>query len=147
MPILTDYHLHTFYSGDSQTPMEEMIEKGISQGMETLCFTEHMDMDFPYATEEEQGRFELDIEAYRQGFARCREKYGDRIQLNFGVELGIQPHIAGKFVFAGSAFSAASFTKAAAVSAAFAGAVFFTVSVAFLALMIILPYTNRKYTS
>ena len=53
--------------------MEEMIEKGISQGMETLCFTEHMDMDFPYATEEEQGRFELDIEAYRQGFARCRE--------------------------------------------------------------------------
>ena len=96
MPILTDYHLHTFYSGDSQTPMEEMIEKGISQGMETLCFTEHMDMDFPYATEEEQGRFELDIEAYRQGFARCREKYGDRIQLNFGVELGIQPHIAGK---------------------------------------------------
>ena len=54
MPILTDYHLHTFYSGDSQTPMEEMIEKGISQGMETLCFTEHMDMDFPYVTEEEK---------------------------------------------------------------------------------------------
>ena len=56
MPILTDYHLHTFYSGDSQTPMEEMIEKGISQGMETLCFTEHMDMDFHYATEEEKGQ-------------------------------------------------------------------------------------------
>ncbi len=96
MPILSDYHLHTYYSGDSKTPMEAMIEEGISRGMETLCFTEHMDMDFPYLTKEDQGCFELDTEAYRKGFMRCREKYEDRIDLKFGVELGIQPHIPGR---------------------------------------------------
>lgn len=94
MPILTDSHLHTSFSGDSESPMESMIEKAISMGMKTLCFTEHMDMDFPYLPGEEQGCFELDTDRYRQGLARCREKYGERIGLRFGVELGVQPHIA-----------------------------------------------------
>lgn len=96
MKILADCHLHTSFSGDSESPMESMIEKAISMGMETLCFTEHMDMDFPYLPSEEQGCFELDTDAYRSGFDRCREKYEGKIGLNFGVELGIQPHIAGK---------------------------------------------------
>lgn len=47
MKILADCHLHTSFSGDSESPMEGMIEKAIAMGMETLCFTEHMDMDFP----------------------------------------------------------------------------------------------------
>lgn len=96
MKILADYHLHTSFSGDSESSMESMIEKAISMGMETLCFTEHMDMDFPYLSSEEQGRFELDTDAYRMGFDRCREKYEGKIALNFGVELGVQPHIAEK---------------------------------------------------
>ena len=54
MKILADCHLHTSFSGDSESPMEGMIEKAIAMGMETLCFTEHMDMDFPYLPSEEQ---------------------------------------------------------------------------------------------
>lgn len=96
MKILADCHLHTSFSGDSESPMEGMIEKAIAMGMETLCFTEHMDMDFPYLPSEGQGRFELDTDAYRLGFDQCRRKYEGKIGLNFGVELGIQPHIAGK---------------------------------------------------
>ncbi len=96
MMILADSHLHTSYSGDSESPMESMVERAIAMGMETLCFTEHMDMDFPYASAEEWGCFELDTDAYQMGIDRCREKYGGRIGLNFGVELGVQPHIAGK---------------------------------------------------
>lgn len=96
MPILADYHLHTSFSGDSTAPMESMIEKAVAIGMKTLCFTEHMDMDFPYRTKEEQGCFDLDSDAYRQKFMHCKEKYKDRIQLNFGVELGIQSQIAEK---------------------------------------------------
>lgn len=94
MPILADYHLHSSFSGDSDRPMEEMIERGIAMGMETMCFTEHMDMDYPYGRAEEEGLFELDTESYARGFGRCREKYGGRIRLHFGIELGLQPHLA-----------------------------------------------------
>ena len=71
MPILADYHLHSSFSGDSDIPMERMIERGIAIGMETMCFTEHMDMDYPYKKEEESGLFDLDTAAYVRGIARC----------------------------------------------------------------------------
>lgn len=94
MPILADYHLHSSFSGDSDIPMERMIERGIAIGMETMCFTEHMDMDYPYGKEEESGLFDLDTAAYVRGIARCKEEYEGRIHLRFGIELGIQPHLA-----------------------------------------------------
>ena len=96
MPIYADCHLHSSHSGDSDASMESMIEKGIELGLKQMCFTEHMDMDFPYPKEEEQGCFELDTENYRREFVRCRERYAGQINLNFGVELGIQPPIAEK---------------------------------------------------
>ena len=58
MPILADYHLHSSFSGDSDIPMERMIERGIAIGMETMCFTEHVDFDYPYKKEEESGLFD-----------------------------------------------------------------------------------------
>ena len=94
MPITADFHLHSSFSGDSDIPMERMIERGIAIGMETMCFTEHMDMDYPYKKEEESGLFDLDTAAYVRGIARCKEEYEGRIHLRFGIELGIQPHLA-----------------------------------------------------
>ena len=42
-----DFHLHTSFSSDSQAPMESMIQRGIALGLPGICFTEHMDLDFP----------------------------------------------------------------------------------------------------
>ena len=39
--ILADYHLHTSFSSDSESPMEEMIRHAVSLGLKTICFTEH----------------------------------------------------------------------------------------------------------
>ena len=36
--ILADYHLHTSFSSDSESPMEDMIKKAISLGLKTICF-------------------------------------------------------------------------------------------------------------
>jgi len=94
MPILTDYHLHTFYSGDSQTPMEEMILKGIKLGLTQMCFTEHHDLDYPSTDAHPAGFFELNPDSYLYDFLRLKEKYAGQITLCFGVELGMQPHIA-----------------------------------------------------
>lgn len=93
MAIKADYHLHSSFSGDSDTPMEEMILKGISSGLTSMCFTEHMDMDYVYSNPEDQGIFELNTDSYLYDFIKYKEKYAGQIKLLFGVELGLQPHL------------------------------------------------------
>lgn len=93
MAVLSDYHLHSSFSGDSKAPMEAMIERGIALGLKNMCFTEHMDMDFPYASEEQKGMFELNTDSYLYELIRLKEKYAPQINVYFGVELGLQPHI------------------------------------------------------
>ena len=46
MAVIADTHLHSSFSGDSETPMKDMIEKAIALGLKEICFTEHMDFDF-----------------------------------------------------------------------------------------------------
>ena len=94
MPITADYHLHSSFSGDSDTPMEEMIQKGIALGLTRMCFTEHHDLDYPITESVPAGFFELNPDAYLYDFLKLKEKYADRITLCFGVELGMQPHLA-----------------------------------------------------
>lgn len=96
MPIRTDYHLHSSFSGDSPAPMEAMIQQAVSLGLSQICFTEHMDMDYIYIHEEDAGMFDLNTDSYLCDFIRYREKYADRIQVCFGVELGLQPDTASK---------------------------------------------------
>ena len=93
MPIISDCHLHSSFSGDSDTPMEEMILQGISQGLTTLCFTEHNDYEFPDGPEEAGSIFLLNVDSYLYDLANYKEKYKDKIRLLFGVELGLQPEV------------------------------------------------------
>ncbi len=93
MGITGDFHLHTSFSSDSDTPMAEMIEQGIKMGLKNMCFTEHMDRDFLRRTEEDPD-FEVDTAAYFPKCMELKECYQDRIQVLFGVELGLQPHVA-----------------------------------------------------
>lgn len=92
MAILTDYHTHSYFSGDCDTPTEQMISKAISLGMTHLCFTEHLDLDYP-VREGENLNFDLDTPEYRKVFLTLREKYANKIQLLWGVELGLQNHL------------------------------------------------------
>lgn len=96
MPITADYHLHSSFSGDSDTPMEEMILQGIRKGLTQMCFTEHQDFDYPVSEETPEGLFDLNPDSYLYEFLKCREKYINKITLVFGVELGLQPHLSRK---------------------------------------------------
>ncbi len=93
MPITADYHLHSNFSGDSDTPMEDMILKGIELGLTEMCFTEHMDMDFPVSEAAPPDTFTLNTDSYLYDLIKYKEKYADRIKVCFGVELGLQPHL------------------------------------------------------
>lgn len=92
MAILTDYHTHSYFSGDCNTPMESMITKAVSLGMTHLCFTEHLDLDYP-VREGESLDFNLATDQYRSEFLTLKEKYAKNPQLLWGVELGLQKHI------------------------------------------------------
>ena len=85
-----DFHIHSSFSADSEAPMEQMIEKGISLGLTTMCFTEHMDLGFL----SEGLLFETDTAAYRKKIMDCRDKYRGKVELLFGIELGLEPHMA-----------------------------------------------------
>lgn len=92
MSIKADFHLHSNFSGDSEAPMEEMIKKAISIGLTHMCITEHYDPDFVYPSGEE-GMFELNTDSYLYELLKMRNIYGDKINIGFGVELGLQPHL------------------------------------------------------
>lgn len=76
--------------------MDKIIEAALAKGMSHLCFTEHMDLDFPLSDNETKNIFLLDTDAYQAGIKSAKEMYSDKITLLFGVEWGMQPHLAEK---------------------------------------------------
>ncbi|MCL2718999.1 MAG: histidinol-phosphatase HisJ family protein [Lachnospiraceae bacterium] len=93
MPITSDYHLHSSFSGDSNTPMEDMILRGIELGLKKICFTEHMDFDYPATAKTPENYFVVNTDSYLYDLIRLRDKYAGQIVVNFGIELGLQPHL------------------------------------------------------
>jgi histidinol-phosphatase (PHP family) len=93
MPITADYHLHSSFSGDSEIAMEDMILRGIELGFKTLCFTEHLELDFPVTKEIPEGFFSLNTDSYLYELIMLREKYADQIIVNLGVEMGVYLHL------------------------------------------------------
>ncbi|WP_276950009.1 histidinol-phosphatase HisJ family protein [Acetatifactor muris] len=89
--ITADCHLHSSFSADSDTPMEEMVLQGIRLGLDTMCFTEHNDFDYPVSSDLTEDALLLNTDSYLYDLAGLKEKYSDKIRLLFGVELGLQP--------------------------------------------------------
>ena len=85
----SDFHLHSSFSADSDAPMRDMVEKGISLGLSAMCFTEHMDYDYI----DEGMVFEADIPSYCKTLTSLKEEYEHKIELLFGLELGLQPYL------------------------------------------------------
>ncbi|MCR2018533.1 PHP domain-containing protein, partial [Blautia pseudococcoides] len=87
--MYADHHMHTSFSSDSEAPMEHMVLGAIHRNMPSICFTEHMDFDFP------PGEFDflVDMPAYQEKLMELKKKYEDKIEIYFGMELGLQPHL------------------------------------------------------
>lgn len=96
MPITADCHLHSSFSGDSQSPMEEMILAGIDRGLNTMCFTEHNDFDYPDYPDFSGDQFLLNADSYLYDLLKLKSKYENKIRLLYGVELGLQPEVLRK---------------------------------------------------
>lgn len=94
--IKADYHLHSSFSGDGQFSLEDMVKRGISLGLHKLCITEHMDYFYKDENGNMSDEFVLDTDSYQKELFRLKEKYADKIELLFGIELGLHPDVVSK---------------------------------------------------
>ena len=94
MQKLWNNHMHCCFSGDSDTPMEDMIKQSINDNMAGITFTDHLDIDYYH----EPGRFDLDIDEYRKCYDSLAGNgmYLNELEVLWGIELGLQPHLSEK---------------------------------------------------
>ncbi len=88
-----DTHMHCSFSGDSKSSPDSMIQAAISKGLCGICFTDHMDYDYP-PHPEDPVIFEFDPALYEREMLRLQQNYTGRIRILHGIELGLQPHLA-----------------------------------------------------
>ena len=87
--MLSDCHMHTEFSLDSEANPEAMVESAIRKGLDAVCITDNEDKD--YISQGNQWTF--DVEQYFTKLRKIQEKYRDKISLRIGVEIGLQPHL------------------------------------------------------
>lgn len=92
MRVFSDYHVHTSFSGDCSVSPQIMVEEAVKKGIRHLCLTDHMDYDYA----DGGVCFEFDPKDYFQRLLPLKEQYRDRIDLNIGIELGLQPYLSKK---------------------------------------------------
>lgn len=88
--MLWDTHMHSQYSGDSETPQDAMIQAAIQKNLDGICFTDHLDIDYP----DDPDLFLLDLPNYTASVNALASQYEGRFPIRLGIELGLQPHLA-----------------------------------------------------
>lgn len=78
-----DYHMHTYFSTDSQANPREHVLKAIEMGLDEICFTDHQDFAYPECS------FDLNVDAYFQEMKLLQEEFKDIITIKIGVEIGL----------------------------------------------------------
>ena len=97
--ILADFHIHSSNSGDCEIPMKTQIDAAISKGLCHLCFTEHLDIDYPAPPKGyiyDSCDFNLDADKYLNEFLDVKSQFSKSnpaFNLYYGVEIGLQEHI------------------------------------------------------
>ena len=85
--ISADFHNHSDFSTDGTDRLEDMVRSAVEKGLKTICVTEHNDFDYP------DGEFLLDTDKYKAELFRVKQKFSDKIDVFFGAELGLMPHL------------------------------------------------------
>lgn len=88
MSIITDHHVHTDFSDDCNTPMEDIIKRAIKLGLKEVLFTDHVDFDYP----DKNMPYEINYDIYMEELKSLKNKYKE-IEILMGVEIGYQPHL------------------------------------------------------
>lgn len=96
--MLADLHTHCFYSPDTNEPLDAMLERAMSLGLDAYAITDHCEAD-RYFSREHYHRpptgYEFDIYDYRDSLERslaavtaAKDRLSGKLNLLCGVELG-----------------------------------------------------------
>ncbi len=77
--------MHSTHSPDARATLDELCESAIHRGLAGVCFTEHVDFD---PSDAAYGY--INYEEYLSDVDRCRDEYGDRLEIKAGVEVTYQ---------------------------------------------------------
>ena len=91
--IQGDFHMHTEFSTDSDASVRSMLDASVDRGIQTVCITDHLDLDYPPDEELGSEPFLFDLKEYFAVLTQIREEYRGRLDVRIGVELGLQPHL------------------------------------------------------
>lgn len=81
---MIDYHIHSDISGDCSVPMMRMAEAAQRRNLREICFTEHIDLDFPGDID-----FVFDFNEYDEAFAEVKAAFPD-MNIRKGIEAGLE---------------------------------------------------------
>lgn len=82
-----DLHVHTEFSCDSEAKMELYADAALAKGINTLCFTDHVDLN-----PNDYGYNYYASDRYFENYRKARDKYAGRVKLLAGIEFG-EPHL------------------------------------------------------
>lgn len=94
--MFPDYHLHTAFSSDSDTPVLDVINKSKELGLSSICITDHYDMDFPIDPKEPELTFNLDFNLYKSKLLELKNNLAPEFDLRVGIELGVMEETTDK---------------------------------------------------
>jgi histidinol-phosphatase (PHP family) len=83
---LADYHIHSRFSPDSRAEIGDICEAAIARGLSEIAVTDHVD----FGPADGTGVFQP-VE-YLAEIEHCRARYGDRLTIRAGLEIG-EPHL------------------------------------------------------
>ena len=84
---LSDYHVHTNISPDSQSDIIDMCQAAIDAGLHEIAFTDHLECGEVCETWQNNKR-PFDLEKCLADLARAREFCQDRLIIKNGIEIG-----------------------------------------------------------
>lgn len=87
--MLFDYHLHSHFSADSKTTMDQICQAAVDRGLNEIAITDHHDIDYQDNTIE----FLIDKNHYLKEIKKMQQKYKNNLIIKKGIELGLQTDI------------------------------------------------------
>lgn len=87
---LSDYHIHSNFSGDSVEDLENIIKKAKELELKEIAITDHMDLDTGSIYD---SNFILDLNKYIPRLLELKERERKNIDIKIGMEFGIQRHL------------------------------------------------------
>lgn len=106
--MLADYHVHTYYSDDSDYPMEKVVRDAIRLGLDEIAITDHVDYGVKYDWDEIRPMpmrrddpgvpfANVDYQKWDAELRKLQRQYQGQITIRRGMEFGMQRGTIGRY--------------------------------------------------